>query len=332
MQQLGIIINQIIMLGLPGLLGFIAGKTRYLPENSGFVISRLIIKITMPLLILTSFLNYKFSYQVLVDGAIVFAAGVIFLALSFFAAVLISDRLHMQEAAKNIYRMSSTFGNVVFLAFPLLTSLFGERGLVYAIFFHLANDALLWTLGIYLVNSHTSSSWRNSIKHFINGNTIAIALGLLSIIVQLQHQIEKSYQAQKIYELFYNTFHPVGKMTVYLSMIFIGLILSEVKIKNAAELAKRYPIFILSFFKLLLIPSVAIGIFLIGGVWINPLVKAVIILQLAMPSGTIVAALAAQYDSDYRFATECTSFTTLLSILTLPLLVIVLQYVGWITG
>ena len=76
-------------------------------------------------------------------------------------------------------------------------------------------------------------------KHLINANTIAFVLEYrLSFwtfnIIQVTYHI-----LNKLYNLFYNSFNAIGNTTTPLSMLFIGLILSEVKIKSIKELKKR---------------------------------------------------------------------------------------------
>ncbi len=51
------------------------------------------------------------------------------------------------------------------------------------------------------------------------------------------------------------------------------------------------------------------------------LVKTIVVLQLAMPGATVMPALAVQYGADYKFATETVFVTTLLGMVTIPLMV-----------
>ncbi|MCX7745679.1 MAG: AEC family transporter [Clostridia bacterium] len=328
MQEVLVIVKQIIMLGMLALLGFGAGKTKYLPESSGVILSRIVIKLTAPILIATTLANQKFSSAMLGDGLKIYVLGLVFLLFAYLIGWLTCNVLKISGAQGNVYKMHSMFGNVIFLAFPLLGALFGEKGIVYAVFFNLASDSLLWTLGIYLVNRHKTGAWKDNLKHLINGNTIAFAVGLLCIITNLQHYVEVNANVRYIYKLVYDTFNPLGHTTFYLSMLFIGLILSEIEINKFSEILKRYPIFILSFLKLILVPCIALVILYFLGDWVSPFVKTIVVLQLAMPCATIVPALASQYDSDYKFAAEAVFFSTILGIGTMPLMVYITKFFG----
>lgn len=314
------IIYQIITLALLGLTGFVSGRSKYLPENSGVILSRIVIKLTAPILIFTTMANYDVDSKLLGDALFIYIFGMGFLIMAFLASRILSKAMKLEHTTDSVYKMLSLFGNVIYLAYPLLQVLYGAKGIIYAVFFNLANDTLLWTFGIYLVNRHKTSDWRNNLKHLVNGNTIAFAFGVLFMLANIKSRINASgIFAKEIYTFLFNSFSPLGHTTIYLSMLFIGLILSEVKISTFSELKKRYPLFVLCFFKLLAVPVSALAIMnLFGGV-VDSFVKAIIVLQLAMPCGTIVPALASQHDSDYKFATEGVFLTTILSMITLPL-------------
>ncbi len=329
-SQVYTIILRIFMLSMLGLIGYAAGKTKYLPDSSGIYLSKIVIKVTAPLLILTTMANRKFTSDEILNGVWIYAFALVFILISFLAGIMLCRFLKLEGAASNVYKMHMMLGNVVFLAFPLYDSLFGKNSIaiIYAIFFNLANDSILWTLGIYLVNKHNSKQWKENLKHLVNGNTIAFALGLLSIAFNLQGLVSKYQAVKSVYNIIYETLNPLGNTTIYLSMLFIGLILSDVKFEGVSDFLKRIPIFILSFFKLLLMPFIALIILSLFRGAVNPLVKTIVILQMAMPCATIVPALAAQYDSDYKFATETVFISTLLGAFTLPLMVVLIKIFG----
>ena len=323
MQQITII-RQIGILIILALIGFISGKKKYLPDNSGIILSKLVVKVTLPALIFTTLTGYDFSRQEIIDGLLVYIFGFIFIIISYFVAKLVSDRLKIDGVKKNIYKMLSIFGNIAYMGFPLLEALFGSRGLIYGIFFQLANDTLLWTLGIYLVNKQSTKNWRDNIKHLFNINTLAFAIGILAIAVNFQELISRHKLLGTVYGVIFEALNPLGKSTTYISMIFIGLILSGTTVRHISDIFKKYSIFIFSFFKLLVIPIMAYIVLLVIGKNLDPLVVKVIVLQLAMPGGTIVSALTAEYNSDCQYATEGVFISTVLSVITLPLVLFIL--------
>ncbi|EPR11914.1 AEC family transporter [Ruminiclostridium papyrosolvens] len=324
MDQIQIITNQIIILTLLGLTGFVAGKTGFLPENSHKYISALILKITMPFLIFTTMGNYTFTRETLTNGLYIFIFGVIFIFIAGVIALGQCKVLKIKEKTKNIYIAQSMFGNVIFMAYPLLKAMYGDIGIVYAIFFNIANDAILWTLGIYLFNKHNTKNWKDNLLHLINPNTLAFLGGITMIFLKFQFKIETTYAFKQIWSVFYEAFNGLGHTTIYLSMVFIGLILSGIKITDFNEIVSKLKYFVLSLFKLLIVPFAAMLFFTVTKGVFNSFVVKIVVLQLAMPASTIVSALALQYDSDYNAATEGIFVSTILSIFTLPLIVYLL--------
>lgn len=324
MGQVELIIQQVIVLLLLILTGFLSGRSGYLPENSGMYISRVVIKITAPALIVTTMANYSFTADTLRDGLQVSAFAVVFVFFSLGLASGVSRLLRLKGTSSDMYRVHSMFGNVGYLALPLLNSIFGERGLVYGVFFVIPHDILFWTFGVYLMCRHQGNDWKRNIRKLFNANTVSFVLGLAFAFINLQNYVKTSPVVEAIYKPLYNTFNPLGKTTLYLVMLFIGLSLAENRLGGARELLGKYPTLILAFFKLLVVPAAALGVFILLGGQVSPFVKTIVVLELAMPCATIVPALAAEYGADYRFATENVLFTTAMSMITLSFALLVL--------
>jgi predicted permease len=324
MNEIQIIINQIVILTLLGITGFVAGKKKFLPEDSHKYISALILKLTMPFLIFTTMGNYSFTNETLTNGLYIFFFGVVFILIGGLASVGQCKVMGIKEKTKNIYITQSMFGNVIFMAYPLLKAMYGDMGIVYAIFFNIANDAILWTLGVYLFNRHNAKSMKDNLSHLINPNTLAFLGGILMIVLKSGFNIEKTAAYNTVWTVFYDTFNGLGHTTIYLSMVFIGLILSNMKISGISDILSKFRYLVYSVFKLLVIPITAIIFFKFTNNFFDVFVKRIVVLQLAMPASTIVSALALQYDSDYNAATEGIFISTILSIFTLPFIVYLL--------
>ena len=81
--------------------------------------------------------------------------------------------------------------------------------------------------------------------------------------------------------------------------------------------------------KQLIVPVLA-GLVLLFAVkqgWISDVVMMIAVMQLAMPVGTLTVSIAAEYDSDYEMAADNVFVSTLLSIITLPLIAYLLKLV-----
>jgi len=328
MQQMNVIINQIEVMILLAIIGFAAGRSNYLPEKAGMYISRLVIKITAPALIITSMANYDFTPETLRDGLWVGFYASVFIILSFLVGSLASGLLKLDGAQSNVFKAHVMFGNTSYLALPLFKAIFGEKGVVYAVFFVIVHDSFVWTLGIFLMNRHNGRDWKENLRQLVNANTISFALGLFFAFIDLQKFVAAYPSVKAVYNVLYSTLNPLGNTTLYLMMLFIGLTLAENKLGGMSGLMKKYPTYVLSFIKLILIPGVALLMFTLLGGMGGPFVRVITVLELAMPCAMIIPALAAQYESDYRLATDNVIFTTVFSIITLPLAMYLLNITG----
>ena len=316
----GTILSQILVLFILAAIGFVSGKTGYLPEKAGTVVSKLVMRVTMPALILSKMLSADFSADNYFDGLKLVAVALVTLLLIFAITRPFTRLMKIPDKSRNVYCMQSLFGNVIFFAFPLFQALFGDIGVLYALFFNVGNDILLWTLGIYLAGKHKGGGFGNALKHILNMNMIMFIIGLILVLLNLSAKLKGG--------VVYQTADMIGKATSPLSMIFVGLVMASSKgmFKN---LGKKMLSILLALQKQLIVPVLA-GLVLLFAVkqgWISDVVMMIAVMQLAMPVGTLTVSIAAEYDSDYEMAADNVFVSTLLSIITLPLIAYLLKLV-----
>ena len=108
------------------------------------------------------------------------------------------------------------------------------------------------------------------------------------------------------------TIKTVAGANTFLAMALVGLILSKVKL---TELVERDTIYY-AVIRLVFIPLlVYIGCRLAS---VDDLVTGVSVVLAAMPAASVTAVMASKYKKDEAFATKCVVFTTLFSLVTVP--------------
>lgn len=315
------ILTQILILFLLAAIGFVSGKTKYLPEKTGAVLSKVVIRITMPALIFSKMLSADFSADNYFDGLKLTGIAFGFLLLIYICTLPFTKVLKLPDKSRNVYLMQTLFGNVIFFAFPLFQALFGDIGVIYALFFNIGNDLLLWTLGVHLAGRHKGGGFKNGLKHILNANMISFIAATVLVLTSLDEKLRGG--------ILFQTTDMIGKATSPLSMIFIGLVLAGSKTGFFKELGKKFVVLMMSLQKLLAAP-VLIGAALLFAVkqgWISDVVMMVAVMQFAMPVGTLTVSIAAEYDSDYEMAAQGVFLSTLLSIVTLPLIAYLIKLV-----
>ena len=317
-MQNQIIINQITILGLLALVGYFTAKLKFFPEGFSAGINKLVMKITLPLMIFTSLAKFDFSMEVIHSSLYVMIFAFVSMFLLLLVGTISAKIMKLDSHAYTIHRIHTTFGNIAFLGYPLLDSLFpGGKGLLFAIVYHIVNDSLIWSIGVIMFNRGKQIKILDNLKHLINPNTIAFVLGIITFLVSF-----------KLPYILDKTFSGLGGTTIYLSMIYIGMMLSRISIKGTF---RELQIYILGMNKMILIPFILLYIISftesLFGFEMDIIAKSVVVLQTAMPCMATVVIMATEFKSDAELAAKNVFLTTLLSAVTLP---VVYWFIGWI--
>lgn len=304
MPDFSSVIEQIIILIILLAISYIAAKTKLISESDKDGVSNIMIKITQPALIITTLTNNNFTAQILADGSLIMLFAAMSLAISFTIGWLLSSRLNMSDERADVFRFELMFGNVVYLGYPVLSALLGDKGIFYGSIFTVINDTTLWTLGLWMLTRRQDervSGWKN----LVNMNTIAFFVGLLMLVT-----------GTKLPHILFAALSPLGKTTIYLSMIFIGAALAELNVK---ETVSNVSTFMLSALKLVVMPLILYAILTL--LHVNDVVKLVVSLEVGMPASALGPALARRYGADYTYGAQCVLMSTLLSLITIPALI-----------
>lgn len=306
MQGFNSILTSITTLGLAMVIGFISVKTGYLDIKIKDAIAKVIMRITLPLLMITSLTKLTLDHTKATNSIITVICSLIVIGLMYLCGRLTSHFMKLDAPKKRVQICLSTFGNVVFIAYPLIVSLFGEEGLLYAALFAFANDCWLWSAGVYTLSGggDKNASWLDNLKKLITPSTIGFLISLIMLITGLRF-------GGIVKDVLTN----VGSLTTYLSMLFIGMTLSMVNFK---EVFKRTGFYVLIAVKMILLP--ALLTIILKYIPIDDIVKSVIILQVAIPASTVVVMLTTDYDCDTVYGAEGVFLSTLISLATLPLM------------
>lgn len=176
-------------------------------------------------------------------------------------------------------------------------------GVLYTSIFLIPMRIVMWSVGTtYFVAGETVEK-RKAIKNVLTHPClVAIYLGLLCMVTQVQ-----------LPSVILNTVKYIGNCNSALTMFIVGTILTDAPLKSivSRDTVK------FSLLRLALLPAAALGVGLL--LHLEPTALGVSVLMTGMPAGATAAIFAAKYGSDAPFAARNVVFTTLLSMLTLPL-------------
>jgi predicted permease len=315
-MNFSIITNQILVLALLAMIGVVATKLKVISEEIKNSIATIVFNITLPALIITSVSNVELNREILYNSLLVFILSHIGILLLFCGGKISRSVLKIKGKKGNIHLIHTMLGNVAFLGYPLFSALFpGGEGLLYAVIFHLTQDIYIWTVGVFEFNNSKNITFKESLKHLINPNTVAFVIGILMLAVSF-----------KLPEFINVPATGLGKTTIYLAMLYIGAVLAQNPMITAF---KKKEIYALIFNKMLFIPFILLLIINLAtylfDIQIGNVAKTVVVMQTAMPCMAMVVVLAKKFGSDDIHATENLFLSTIISLATLPLIYLIIQ-------
>jgi predicted permease len=293
-------VERVTVLLLIVFVGMITAKAGILDGHVRRKLSDLLIYVTTPLLVISAF-SLEFSPERLTQAGVV---ALISLGVHIFAillgAVLFRNGRPEQRA---VMRYILVFSNSGFMGLPVLASLWGSTGVFYGAIYNLVSDLFLWTFGVMLFQTRNA---RRIQRALINPGTIAVAVGMLIFLFSL----DISDPLAQAVEL-------VGGLTAPLSMLVIGALLMEDDLKR---IFTGLQVYYVSFLRLVVIPLVVM--LLLKGLGPAGEVGAASVALAAMPAAANTVIFAEKFGGDAVFASRCVALSTLLSMITIPLLLL----------
>ncbi|AKN31078.1 permease [Clostridium carboxidivorans P7] len=299
-MEINTVITQIISLFLVALVGFYGGKKNIIDENFSNGLSKLLVEITTPFLVISSFsISYGPDVANNVIKAFIYSFAIFILTPLLVKPLLIK----IDKSKRNVLEFAMIFSNCGFMGFPVAQSVFGNEGVVYAAIFNMIFNIFVWTYGVMLFNNKSDiKGLKESLK---NPGVVSSVIGLLIMIFSI-----------KIPPILLNTTKMVGGLTTPISMLIIGSLLSRSELK---KIIKDKSMYYGSMIKLILLPLILYWISLLFKE--NSMVLKTFILMQAMPAGALTTIFAENFNKNKEYSAFIVSFSSLLSVVTIPLVI-----------
>lgn len=304
METLLIMLKNVIIFVLLAIPGYLLVKGKLLgPKESG-TLSKLLTNIGMPFLILSSTLKLEFSGEFTKSLIVVAVLGLLFLVGTFLLSALFVFRDN-EEKRKGMVRFCMVFSNNGFIGIPLARAVFGEASpvMAYLIVLNILMNVVMFTLGVYLISGDKSAI--NVKKAVLTPVFLAFVIGIALNLLGVPAAVPELQT--------YST-HFSGIVTP-LSMLVLGMKLTQVPMK---KLFVSWRMYYTSAVRLVLFPIIP----LVLGMLLRLPTDAVIglFIGFAMPTAGLASAFSDQYDGDAENAVILTLGTTIVSVITIPVL------------
>ena len=283
--------------------GYAANRLGYLGGETDQKISKLLLNITMPAMIVASVITGEELPEMGVILSIL-VVGVIFYLMAFAFVLLVPRILPGTAGERGVWRYALAFPNVGFIGYPVAVALFGDGALFYAAILALPFNLLSFSLGPLLLVGAARFQW----KQLFTPCIVASVLGLILALTRLRPPA-----------LVGEILDFVGDITVPLSLLVIGSLLAGM---SAGQVLRAPKLWLLTAIRLLVMPAVLCMI--LRALETDSLVLGVAVTQMAMPVAVNGTLLSMEYGGDTECMAQITFLTTTASILTIPIVAVML--------
>ena len=288
-----ILLQQTIIMFLLMMLGLLLSRRGMITEQGSRDLSNVLLYAVIPCVILRSYMS-EFSMDKLRAMGISAVIAVIAFAASIGVAYLTCGTRHRIE------NFAVAFGNAGFIGIPLVTAVFGAEAAFYVVSYSTLVNLLQWTYGIVIISGKKETI--NLKMVFVNPVFISMVIGLILFVTQ-----------PTLPSVVTGTIGYIADANTALAMIILGFYLSKVRLRDLFASARLYVVSAVRLLIFLLFP------FARGEITLITLIAA------ATPVASSTAIFAQKFDQDYRQAVSYVCLSTILSVATLPLVMLVAE-------
>ena len=300
----------LVILGMI-LVGFVIGEKGWFDDQSRGLLAKLVTQVALP-----CYMLYTITQRFTAADLLIMLPALRFPALSMVILLGIATGVARIFAVRQDRRglfISMFFNsNTIFVGLPINQALFGDASIPYVLIYYMCNTTFFWTLGTYLIQrdgeGEAQFDLKTSLKKVFSPPLMGFILGLVMVMLQI-----------KLPAFLASDLQYLGNLTTPLSMIFIGLSVSHVGVKQLV-LGKDQLLILLGRF--LVAPLLMASI--VYWLPLPSLMKQVFIIQSAMPVMTNAPVVARLYGADSDYAAVMVTETTLATMVVIPILMLLM--------
>ncbi len=283
------------------LLGLVLTKLHLLDEKGSAVLSTLVVHVFNPALIISSVCEGGLQTQgdTVIEAII---CGVFLYALLILIAIVVYMRSKALEEEVSICKMIVIFSNTAFVGYPILRALYGDFAVFVFSLMHLPFNILIFTYGRSLLQK--GNHQKMTVKDIFSIGTVSSIVALILYFGNISVPVRVA-----------DFFGILGDACVPLSMIVIGVSLAHASWKNVL---KSKNINMVVFLRLIVLPILIAWITL--PLPISTFNRELLVISGALPAGSMIVVLAKEYKANDGLASAGVFLTTLLSVVTIPLM------------
>ena len=300
----------LVILGMI-LVGFIIGEKGWFDDKSRGLLAKLVIQVALPCYMLYT-ITQRFTAADLLKMLPALRFPALSMVILLGIATGVARIFAVRQDRRGLFISMFFNSNTIFVGLPINQALFGDASIPYVLIYYMCNTTFFWTLGTYLIQrdgeGEAQFDLKTSLKKVFSPPLMGFLLGLVFVMLQIKMPAFLASDLQYL-----------GNLTTPLSMIFIGLSVSHVGVKQLV-LGKDQLLILLGRF--LVAPLLMATI--VYWAPLPSLMKQVFIIQSAMPVMTNAPVVAKLYGADSDYAAVMVTETTLATMVVIPILMLLM--------
>ena len=300
----------LVILGMI-LVGFIIGEKGWFDDKSRGLLAKLVTQVALPCYMLYT-ITQRFTAADLLKMLPALRFPALSMVILLGIATGVARIFAVRQDRRGLFISMFFNSNTIFVGLPINQALFGDASIPYVLIYYMCNTTFFWTLGTYLIQrdgeGEAQFDLKTSLKKVFSPPLMGFLLGLVLVMLQI-----------KLPAFLASDLQYLGNLTTPLSMIFIGLSVSHVGVK---QLVLGKDQLLILFGRFLVAPLLMATI-----VYWAPLpilMKQVFIIQSAMPVMTNAPVVARLYGADSDYAAVMVTETTLATMVVIPILMLLM--------
>jgi predicted permease len=326
LNSFGAVAEKVILLFIIIALGFICQKTKVLTDEGNRCMTNIVMYFITPCVIINAFSSTRYAKEDLLEvlkniGTVALISIVLHIFMILAANIVFRQK---NEDKRRVYRFGMVFSNAGFISLPLAQALIdtdsNHEGSLYAAIFLAVFNIVLWTWGY---------SQMSGIKEKMNWKKIVFNPGIIGVVIGLILFTSPLYvnfgnqEGIVLPNVVKEALSALSALNLPLPMIMVGYYLGKANLLDAFRDLASYICIII---RLLIIPLLTLGSLILFGIRGNVLVVSV--LGAAAPIGATTTIFSAKFNRDTELSVRLVSLSTICSMLTMPLIVGLTQYLS----
>ncbi len=299
-----------VKVSLPILLGWGIAKIGFMKPDFESELSRLLLQVAMPCLTLSSALGDVELPSPAETFTIMFIAALLYAAAIVVAFVLVGA-LKAERDVRGVYRFVVIFGNAGFIGFPVIESILGKQALFYAAVGLIPANLVMFTVGVMLFagTDDGARALKSNLLSCIKSPTLIASVAVLAI----------SLTGLNDWGVLGDSISIVGNMNTPCALLLVG---SSIAKYDARQMITNWRAYVACAGRLVLVPLAGLVLVRLLLPGVNPLFITTLVLEMAMPVGSLGTLYCIRYNKDALPMMQGTFLSIVFSVITIPLITV----------